>query len=172
MKKTIGFVVILGLVFLLIYSNPYVVSAMKITYYQNRLTPEFLSKEYNLKVSNEFLNYQQGQATFYGMDKESNKAKYIFFYLQRDNMKSSIYEVFAERGVNKEEAVQIIKNNHVEYQNLNLSIFSFYLGDKDNDIREFLYWHTDAQLIDSTQKPIFIRFTTGEVFRDEELLVQ
>ena len=172
MKKTAGIMIIIGLVFLLIYSNPYAVSAMKITYYQNRLTPEFLSNEYNLKVSNKFLNYQQGQATFYGMDKESNKAKYIFFYLQRDNMKASIYEVYADEGVNEEEVTKIIDNNNVKFQNLNLSIFSFYLGDRDNDIREFLYWHTDAQLIDSAQKPIFVKFTTGEVFRDETLLVR
>jgi lipopolysaccharide export LptBFGC system permease protein LptF len=131
-----------------------------------------LSNEYNLQVSSEFLNYQQGRAIFYGMDKESNKEKYVFFYLQRKNSKSSVYEVYAEEGVNKEEAGYIIENNHVEYQTLNLSIICFYLGDRDNDIREFLYWHTDAQLIDSTQKPIFIKFTTGEVFRDEKLLVR
>lgn len=106
--------------------------------------------------------------TFYGIEEQTNKEKYILFYFQRQNGKSAIYEIYADDGINRAKALEILESNQKDYDILTLDIFSFYLGTQNHDIRKFLYWR--ALPIDFPQSSVFIQFITGELFHNEEAI--
>jgi uncharacterized protein YpmB len=167
-KLKLTAILLIGFLLVLVVRNW---SDLQILYAQQKfsrlITEEYVSKTYQMNVTESYLLPDQARGTFYGIEENTNKEKYILFYFQRLNGNSMVYEVYADEGISRAEAIELLEKNQLEYKHLNISIFGFYLGTRDNDIQDFLYWQTD-----NAQNPAFIKFLTGELIRNPEKLYQ
>lgn len=130
------------------------------------MNTEYVSNTYHMEVTERYLIPSQACGTFYGIEEGSHREKYIIFYFQRQNGKSAIYEVYADDGISKAKATEILEFNQKKYDILVLDTFGFFLGTRTHDIRDFLYWR--ASLIDTPTNSFFIEFKTGRLLTGEE----
>jgi|GEM_PF-3119164 len=161
--------ILIGLFFVFIALNW---NDFQILYKQQKfsklINTEYVSENYQMHITDRYLIPRQARGTIYGIENQTNKEKYVLFYFQRQNGKSAIYEVYADDGIDREEAIEILDSNQTDYMILYLDIYGFFLGTRDHDIRDFLYWTAAPK--DTTQKPVFIKFTSGELLYSEEAI--
>lgn len=168
-KLKLSVLLVLGLLLVLVARNW---NDLQILYakqkFRKLINTEYVSANYSMQVTERYLIPSQARGTIYGIEDQTSKEKYVLFYFQRQNGKSAIYEVYADDGISRSEVIEILKSNHKNYEILYLDIFGFYLGTRDQDIHDFLYWR--ASPIDTPQESVFIKFTTGELLHSEEAI--